>query len=228
MNKIDRIEPKATAFEKIEAELRHRIISGELPGGARLHIDGLRREFEVSTSTVREALSRLLACSLVVSQPNIGFKVAPLNRNDCIAVAKARELLEVETLRESIRNRNADWEADLAGAYHLLARADRQFIIEGNVDFEAEWRMRNQAFHAAMVAAGTNRYLLDYRRSINYNSERYRAFMPRVSQTAKHVPGQHKALFESAVEGRVDECVEIMREHISTTITLVIDHLPEQ
>lgn len=225
MSKTAEIETK-TAFEMVEEELRNRIISGDLPGGTKLQVDALRREFKVSTSTVREALSRLLTCSLVVSQPNIGFRVAPLSRNDFISVARVRELLEIEALRESLENRNDDWEANLAGAYHLLARADRQFILEGDVSQELEWRRRNRAFHEALVAACRNRYLLDFRRSINFNGERYRALIPNVSRTALHVPDQHRALFENAIGGRTNECLALMRKHISTTVDLLIDHLP--
>jgi len=221
------LELRATAFETVEAELRNRIISGQLRGGAKLHVDALRREFDVSTSTIREALSRLLACSLVVSQPNIGFSVAPLGRNDCVAVAKARDLLEVAALRDSLANRNDAWEAALAGAFHMLARADRRFILDGDATAEDEWGRRNRAFHEAMVAASRNRYLLDFRRSINFNWDRYRALLPRVSHSAAHVPDQHRALFEAAVDGRVEDCVSIMRDHISTTVRLVIDHLPD-
>ena len=219
-------EPK-TAFVLIEEKLRNRIISGDLPGGTRLQGDALRREFDVSTSTVREALSRLLACSLVVSQPNIGFRVAPLSRSDFISVARVRKLLEIEALSESLENRNDEWEATLAGAYHLLERADRAFVLEGNLDQEHEWRQRNQAFHEAMVAACKNRYLLDFRRSINYNAERYRALIPDISRNALHVPDQHRALFESAVSGRREDCISLMCDHISTTVDLLIDHLPQ-
>jgi len=216
-----------TAFEMVERELRSRIISGELAGGIRLHVDALRHEFGVSTSTVREALSRLLACSLVDSQPNIGFTVAPLNRADCIAVARTRELLEIEALRDSLAHRSDTWEAELAGAYHLLARADQSFFMAGDAGAELEWRARNVKFHEAMVSACTNRYLLSFRRSCNYNSERYRALLPRVSQTTTQVPDEHRALFETATDGRVNDCLEIMRKHISTSINLVIDLLPE-
>lgn len=219
-------EPK-TAFVIVEEKLRNQIISGDLPGGTKLQVDALRREFDVSTSTVREALSRLLACSLVESQPNIGFRVAPLSRSDFIAVAGVRKLLEIEALRESLANRNDDWEASLAGAFHLLERADRAFVLEGNLDQEVEWRRRNQAFHEAMVAACQNRYLLDFRRSINYNAERYRALIPDISRKATHVPDQHRALFESAVNGRTEECIALMCKHISTTVELLIDHLPQ-
>lgn len=220
-------EPRTTAFEMVEQELRHRIITGQLPGGARLHVDALRREFDVSTSTLREALSRLLACALVVSQPNVGFRVAPLGREDCRAAAHARDLLEVAALRDSLANRDDAWEAALAGAFHMLARADRRFILDGDAGSEEEWRLRNRAFHEAMVAASRNRYLLDFRRSINFNWDRYRALLPRVSHAATQVPDQHRALFETAVDGRIEDCVAIMRDHISTTVRLVIDHLPD-
>lgn len=225
MNNSVAVAPRMTAFERVEAELRDRIISGRLAGGARLQVDALRQEFGVSTSTVREALSRLLACALVESQPNIGFTVAPLNRADCMDVARARELLELEALRDSLARRSDAWEAQLAGAYHMLARADRRFILDGDMAAEPEWRARNLAFHDAMVAACTNRHLLNFRRICNYNSERYRALLPAVTRSAIAVPEEHRALFDSATEGRVDDCLEIMRNHISTAVRLVIDHL---
>ena len=53
-----------TAIETIYTAVREEILSGRLKPGSRLPIEHLRSEYEVSSSTMREALSRLVSDTL--------------------------------------------------------------------------------------------------------------------------------------------------------------------
>lgn len=217
---------RTTAFDQVTSELRRRIIEGELAPGSRLQIDALRHQFGVSTSTMREALSRLLADSLVVSWPQIGFTVVSLSKQDCRSIARVRTVLETEAIREALSKRNDAWEAQLAGAFHLLSRADRRLILDGDLATAADWRQRNADFHNAVVATCDNSYLMTFRRVVHLHSDRYRALLPEATAYATDVPRQHQAIFDAAIAGRTEDCVEIMAEHINAAVQIIIDLVP--
>lgn len=217
---------KTPAFEQVAEALRRRIVSGEIEPGARLQVEALRREYDVSTSTIREALSRLLADSVVISQPQQGFSVASLSRHDCRAIADIRRLLESEAIRNALHNRSDAWEARLAGTFHMLARADRSLIIEKDYSLLDEWRRRNADFHDALVSTCNNAYVMQFRRVVHLQSERYRAILPDANVGVLDVPAQHQAIFETAISGREDACVAATIAHIETTVAIIVDRLP--
>src|SRR5712675_286146 len=61
------------------AELRSELLACRFAPGEKLKIDDLCRRFAVGSSAVREALSRLASEGFVVSEPQRGFRVAPLS-----------------------------------------------------------------------------------------------------------------------------------------------------
>lgn len=60
-------------YEAIFAQL----MSLKIPPGARITVDSLVKEFNVSQTPIREALGRLEGEGLVVKQHLIGFRAAP-------------------------------------------------------------------------------------------------------------------------------------------------------
>ena len=54
-------EKAKAAIEEVQTSLREDILSGKLAPRSRLPIEALRAQFGVSSSTLREALSRLMS-----------------------------------------------------------------------------------------------------------------------------------------------------------------------
>ncbi|KAF0124069.1 MAG: GntR family transcriptional regulator, partial [Xanthobacteraceae bacterium] len=78
-------EPKGveeTRAADVLNRMRLDIISCALKPGMRLRFEALKELYAVSFSTLREALSRLVAEGLVVSEGQRGFMVAPLYLSD--------------------------------------------------------------------------------------------------------------------------------------------------
>jgi DNA-binding GntR family transcriptional regulator len=68
---------RTTLSEQTYEAIKERILDQTLQPGARLNIDSLSRELAVSSSPIREALARLEAERLVVSELYSGYAVAP-------------------------------------------------------------------------------------------------------------------------------------------------------
>lgn len=90
------------ASRRIAAELRERILAGELAPGARIVQDDLAAELHTSRLPVREALRILESAGLVTLKSNAGTWVTRMDRRDCEVSYAMRERLEPLLLAESI------------------------------------------------------------------------------------------------------------------------------
>jgi DNA-binding GntR family transcriptional regulator len=86
---------KTTLAERAYEILKERILDQDVAPGTRLNIDALARETGVSTSPLREALAKLEADRLVVSELYSGYTVAPEPSIDYLG-----DLLDFRTLIE--------------------------------------------------------------------------------------------------------------------------------
>ena len=72
--KIERV----ALLDQVYEVLKERILDRAYQPGARLSIDALARELQVSSTPIREALGRLTAEGLVAAAPFVGFSVASM------------------------------------------------------------------------------------------------------------------------------------------------------
>ena len=84
----------ATLADAATAELRERILSGELESGAPLRLEELARSLGTSISPVREAVRKLEALGLAVHVAHRGSRVKELDVDDLRDTYEARLALE--------------------------------------------------------------------------------------------------------------------------------------
>ncbi len=92
----------ATKRDVIVDLLRRRILSGEIPRGSRLRQDEVAGWFDASITPVREALHRLEAEGLVVSEPHRGVRVAGVDVDRVKTIYVKRMLLEPYAMRRAV------------------------------------------------------------------------------------------------------------------------------
>src|ERR1017187_1021501 len=93
--------PATTIGETAYRRIRSDIIFGRLPPGQRLKLDQLKKDYDVSVSTLREILNRLSSEKLVLAEGQRGFEVTPVSREDLNEVAALRQLLESHAIEQS-------------------------------------------------------------------------------------------------------------------------------
>ena len=219
----DRLKPAGeTRAADVLQRMRADIISCALKPGAKLRFESLRDMYAVSFSTLREALSRLVAEGLVVAEDQRGFVVAPVSIADLNDLTDVRVLVERECLALAVKHGNDDWEADIIGAFHRMDRL--QSRLGSNYYLSEEWAKLHGDFHFSLVAACASPISCTSARSCSSartatgacrrNSGRNGA--PRTSDTR---------LIMDAVIGRdTAKAQELIERHIRETTENVIKH----
>lgn len=224
-----------TKTEEAYRRLRRDILSTRLPPGASLKLSSLRESYALGWTPLREALSRLEAERLVTAVSNRGFAVAPVSRHELEDLVRARMVVEVPLLLESIERGDSSWEDTIVTAHYRLSRCKTaaEDPSEAAVD---EWDDKHEAFHSALIAAATSNWLLRFRGTISDQLRRHHRFLglaPTLRAAAGRTDGHeaamaalreamglahHTALMEAALDRDTERARKLMEEHIGYTM----------
>lgn len=211
---------RATQSSLVYDCLRSDILHGVLEPGCRLRIEAICARYGVGASPLREALSRLSAESLVLRSDQRGFSVAPLRWDELPTLMRSRLQIESLALRDSIEQRDREWEEQLALVLHRLTRTPRSLSTTG---FEAnpDWESLHSAFHRILLARCPSRWIRDFAEELSQTFYRYRVVAAGHSYGRRDPHAEHAAIFQAAIDGRADDAVALLSEHYTHTSTLV-------
>jgi len=207
-------------IESAYRQLRSDIIEGKHAPGEKLRVEHLKNEYQVSSGTLREALALLVSDSLVVSQAQRGFRVAPMSLADIEDLTRTRTLLECAAIRDSIAHGDEEWEARLVSAYHKLSRAEERLAQDPAGVFE-EWEERNRAFHEALTSACPSRWILRFQALLYQQAQRYRRLSAVTTDVPASIHDEHRAIFEAAIARDADRADQLLAQHIRFALTAI-------
>ena len=210
------------AYEAIRQAIR----SGSVKPGERLRFADLQALCGMSVTPVREALARLTAEGFTVLDDHRGYSVASLSLSELRDLTAARQLCEGEALRLSAEKGDADWEARVIAAHHLMAR-----IPQAREDIPSaireDWEERHAAFHAALISACGSPILLEICEKLFSRADRYRRLSVSVSAGARDPAAEHRRLMELALARDGEGAGAALREHYGRTAAALEGFLKE-
>ncbi len=212
--------PQEQPGSQIEAaywRLREEIICGNLAPATKLRIDLLRQTYGFGASALREALSRLVADGLAECEPQRGYWVAPISREELNDITVARQAVEVEALRQSIRCGTLAWEGGIVASSHSLERVETSMVTPtpGTI---AGWEQANRQFHMALIAGCPSRWLLRFTASLYDQWQRYRhRTVLRRAIPRRGLSADHKELIKLTLAREADAACAALSRHIEAT-----------
>jgi DNA-binding GntR family transcriptional regulator len=210
-----------TLTSAVLERLRADILSTKLVPGQKLHIAGLAKQFSVSLTAVREALSRLVADGLVQASDQRGFRVSPVSPADLEDVTRTRIDIEGLALRRSIERGDQAWLGAVEQAFAALSAVPYRHPDDPQTHNEV-WIARHRIFHRALVNACGSQWLLGFRDILHEQSERYRRLsVRRETGTVRDVEAEHAAILHAVLKRDSDAAVAALTQHFLTTMHLV-------
>jgi DNA-binding GntR family transcriptional regulator len=202
--------------------LRADILACRLKPAELLKINDLCSLLGVSLGAVREALSRLSAEGLVVSQAQKGFQVAPVSVADLDDLTQTRIEIETLCLRQAIAARSIDWETGLVAAFHRLSRTPER--VSGDPRrLSDNWAQAHADYHLALVAACESGWLLRLRAMLYVQSERYRRLSVPATDRRRNVNEEHRRIMDAAIAGDAKSACGLLTQHLLLTRNRVRD-----
>jgi DNA-binding GntR family transcriptional regulator len=215
---------KKTLSETVFDGLRADILSCRLAPGMRLRIGDFCERFEVSLPAVREALSKLSAEGLVISEPQRGFRVAPVSLEDLADLTETRIELETLCLARSIARGTLDWETRIVAAMHRLGRTSYRTADDPS-RLSDVWVDAHYSLHESLVSACGSERLLRVRAQMYEQGERYRRLSVPLYQQDRDVHAEHSAIVAAALARDSDKATTLMTDHLRMTSTILVEGL---
>jgi DNA-binding GntR family transcriptional regulator len=206
--------PYATKGEVVYAEIRQRILQGEVEPGGLLNQDSLAIELGVSVTPVREAVRRLEAEGLLQFEAHKTVIVAP------VSLTELREIYDVRLQLDPHAARLAAARADAA----VLAEIDQLAHATPEADVLIQLS-RNRAFHRLIYAASGNALLTEILDRLWERTDRYRIVLLRRTPDAHAADKDHIAISRAMAERDGREVAKLIREHISTARQIIEEAL---
>lgn len=208
---------------RLIAEVRRRIIMGEIQPGVNISELALAEEFGVSRTPVRETFKQLQTEGLIEIRPRVGTFVTTPSRREIIELFEMKELLEgaaarllaqrgrvpeIDQLEENLRQADKAVADDNRTRYADLVEEFHDLLIRGadNNKLEAHYRMlMNQ---------------LAYSRLVNTS----------LSQPGRPLQSdrEHHDVLELIVDKDGDSAERVMREHVRASRRALLAGLGSQ
>jgi DNA-binding GntR family transcriptional regulator len=212
-----------TRSVQVHGEVRRAILGGVLRPGARLSPLALAEQYGVSLGVVREALTRLGEQGLVLSQPQQGFSVLPLSREDLLDLTSVRLDLEPLALRRSVERGDVDWCSRVIAAHHVLERTPEYDDVDPGL-LNEDWALAHRAFHLQLLAGCGSRRLVEIAATLRDAAEVYRRWSTPLFTEPRDVAGEHRGILEAVQAGDAELAADRLARHIAHTTDVLIEH----
>ena len=214
-------EEPGSQIEGAYWRLRDDIIAGVLAPSEKLRIEHLRRAYGFGASALREALSRLVSDGLAECEPQRGYWVSPITREELADITSARKVIEVEALRQSIGQGPLEWEGRVVAATHSLERVETS-MSEATREVIMGWERANRAFHMALISGCPSRWLVRFTELLYDQSQRYRhRTVLRRPIPRRGLSGEHSEIVEATLARDADRACALLSQHIENTARAV-------
>jgi len=207
---------KATAIttaDKVFEQLQHAIVEGDIVAGSKISEPELAKYYQVSRSTLREALNRLEKCHLIERKANVGSRVVNCTIEGLLELYVTREALEGMACRQAALNMSDEEILDIQ--VMLKKHAQTQDLKDGIAYYQEQGDLD---FHYQVILGSHNKQLIDLICGQLYHLIRmYRCQFGMNSPRATRAFDEHAHIIQ-AIADRDGELAEIlMRRHIAAS-----------
>lgn len=210
---------KSTLSQQIYDILREDILKQNIHCGEKLTLNVLKERFQVSSTPIREALTRLAQDGLATYYSNIGITVIEPDRQDL------KELYEFIGDLDSLAIRYASVHPkrdELVAELEDSITTARRFLDEERLN---EWHELSDSFHLIFYKYCHNSRLLEsasrIRSQLTIFSNQYSLRTDAQSDIQK----QHEEIFQSCHDGDITTAMDLMRSHVINSLQYALECL---
>lgn len=196
--------------ESVHEQIYERIMALEIPPGARIPIDGIARELNVSQTPVRDALTRLEREGLVRKTHLIGYSASPqLTQKEFDDLYRFRLMLEPESARQACLKLTPEALGRIESAAADMEKGEQP--VSRNSRY-SRFARADAHFHDEILRAADNQFVRQALNDQHIHLHIFRLmFHTRVTQEALE---EHERLLAAFRAGDAEAAYQAMHDHI--------------
>jgi len=202
-----------TTADKVFEQMQRAIVDGDILAGSKISEPELAKQYQVSRSTLREALNRLEKCHLIERKANVGSRVVQCTTQGLLDLYFVREALEGMACRQAAENMTNAEIVDMKTmlSQHALAPALKDGVAyyqeQGDLDF-----------HYKLILGSHNAQLIHLICGQLYHLVRmYRCQFGMHSPRASRAFSEHAQIIDAIGERDGELAEMLMRRHIAAS-----------
>lgn len=197
-----------TVTEQIYQEIREAIITHEIAPGEKLTIKMLHEKYGVSSSPIREALTRLQQDGLIVYKPNIGMRTVSMTQKDINEIYDMIIELDSAAMRFAMRSKDADKCLDEVRAVQEAMAAEQNFD---------RWKSLSDDFHQIFYKYADNSRLIDASRRILLQLTILSSEYEQDAENRREILEGHRLILEALTKNNLQEADQLLRQHLESS-----------
>ena len=200
-----------TISEQVYEILYEGIISGQIAAGSKLTLKTIQNNLGVSSSPIREALTRLTEDGLISYQPNVGMTVIRFTAKDAYDIFSLAEEFDVIALKYAWKSAHHD---DMIQSLSHVQEMTVRAMQSGHMD---EWLKFSDEFHNVLIRYSDNSRLEEAveknRKQLSILSRRYQQDELNINDITK----EHGEILSALEAGDITLAEQLMRAHIQAS-----------
>lgn len=178
--------------QKIYESLKHLILNGDIPPGAKLNESQVAQQMDTSTTPVREAFRQLAAEGLIKIEPWKGAVVQEYSTDEIQEVFQCRQVLETLALDLTISRLEK-----LSTREEIFRQMEEDIALSEGEDAFSGFVGRNSGIHNFWIRGSGNRRLMSLMESLNDVLIHDRNFSAMDEQRRREIVDEHREIFQA-------------------------------
>lgn len=218
---------KSTLSEQIYQILRSDILHQRIPLGEKLTLKNLQEQFEVSSTPIREALTRLTEDGLVKYYSNIGVNVIELSRQDLTELYQFMgDLDRLAILYSGNSPRREEickiLEDNITHTLELEEKAQHSSLSQEETD---KWIGYSDHFHLIFYDYCENSRLTLAAEKLRSQLTIFSNLYETLSEPQQKIGQMHRQIFETYKNGDITKAGDLMKQHLEDSLQYALSCL---
>lgn len=210
-----------TITEQIYHLIREDILQQKLKMGEKLTVKMLQEKLGVSSTPIREALTRLQQDGLIEYQPNVGMRVINMDLHDLEEVFQM--MGELDCIAVRLACQSPQREEMLRQLTELQVRAEA-CLDSGDL---ATWAELSDQFHLAFYQFCGNSRLCSAAERIRLQFGIFSNSYQKVDANSRGIQRDHVRVIECLKHNQDELAIQVMREHAQASMKRAMDYMNE-
>lgn len=210
---------KSTLSQQIYDILREDILKQNIHCGEKLTLNVLKERFQVSSTPIREALTRLAQDGLAIYYSNIGITVIEPTKKDLNELYEFIGDLDSLAIRyAALHPDKKDLDVELKDSITTA----RRFLKEEKVD---EWHSLSDSFHLIFYKYCQNSRLIESASRIRSQLTIFSNQYSLRTDAQDSIQKEHEEIYQVYHSGNIDSAMTLMRKHVINSLEYALECL---